>query len=338
MTNQEAQPKVSILCATFNHVNYIEKCLDGFLMQGTDFEFEILINDDASTDGTSEILQEYKRKHPDMITIVSHDTNQYQQGVRGMMKKFLLPIAKGEYICTCEGDDYWTDPKKLQVQVDFMDKNDDYALCFHPVLVKWEDSSKEDIIFPENKEDFSLLSLLKDNFIQTTSVMYRRQDYSKISPDNIIPTDWYTHLFHAQFGKIGFIDKIMAVYRRNNGGIWITQNQNEFWQKHGLDQLKMVMEVRKMYGFLPKQREVINLVVSQTIGNLGVVDKAIGTDLLTAATEIDTEDKAFIIQYRDLLIHSRNLEALANKREGEVSSRVRLGTKICGIVKHLLGR
>lgn len=125
------KPLVSICCLTYNHRPFIEKCLDGFLMQKTTFPVEILIHDDCSTDGTTEIVKEYAAKYPDLIFPIYEEVNQYQNGHAGDIDFFNYKRARGKYIAYCEGDDYWTDPLKLQKQVDFMEANPEYSVCFH---------------------------------------------------------------------------------------------------------------------------------------------------------------------------------------------------------------
>jgi glycosyltransferase involved in cell wall biosynthesis len=125
--------KVSISCITYNQVDYIRSCLDGFLMQKVNFKYEIVINDDASTDGTREVIEEYAQKHPDIIVPVLQTENQVSKGLRGMMIRFTFPLCKGKYIAFCEGDDYWTDPYKLQKQVDFLDANENYGMVFSDI-------------------------------------------------------------------------------------------------------------------------------------------------------------------------------------------------------------
>lgn len=127
MTN----PLVSICCITYNHAQFIRKCLDGFLMQKTDFPIEILIHDDCSTDGTTEIIREYEAKYPDLIFPLYEEENQYQQGKAAEIDFYNYRRARGKYIAYCEGDDYWTDPLKLQKQVDFLEANPEYSVCFH---------------------------------------------------------------------------------------------------------------------------------------------------------------------------------------------------------------
>ena len=106
--------KVSVCCITYNHLPYLRQCLDGLLMQKTTFDFEILLHDDASTDGTTDIVREYAAAYPDLIRPVIQTENQYSSKTRAIITTYLLPLAKGKYIALCEGDDYWTDPLKLQ--------------------------------------------------------------------------------------------------------------------------------------------------------------------------------------------------------------------------------
>lgn len=124
------KPLVSICCVTYNHAPFIRQCLDGFLMQqGVDYE--ILIHDDCSTDGTTEIIKEYASKYPHLIFPLYETENQFCKLGRESMDFYNYRRAQGKYIAICEGDDYWTDPFKLQKQVDFMEAHPDYSVCFH---------------------------------------------------------------------------------------------------------------------------------------------------------------------------------------------------------------
>jgi len=125
----EEQPLVSISCTTFNHSRYICDALYGFLMQKTSFPVEILIHDDASTDGAIKIIEAFEEKYPNIILPIYQTENQYSKGVK-ISSNYNWPRARGKYIALCEGDDYWTDPLKLQKQVDFMEKNPDYVICY----------------------------------------------------------------------------------------------------------------------------------------------------------------------------------------------------------------
>lgn len=228
-------PLLSIVCITYNHARFIRDALDGFVMQKTNFPFEILVNDDASTDGTADIVREYESKYPDLFRCVYQTENQW--GKKSPWKDILFPMARGKYVALCEGDDYWTDENKLQKQVDFMESHPDFSVCFHPVTVHWDDGSEPDYVFPNAKERFyktelELQDLLRHNFIQTNSVVYRwrfHQDPLSLFPNNILPGDWFLHLLHAQTGKIGFLPDVMAVYRRNQGGIWTEAERTPRW-------------------------------------------------------------------------------------------------------------
>ncbi|GBU25162.1 hypothetical protein R83H12_01802 [Fibrobacteria bacterium R8-3-H12] len=244
----EIAPLVSIHCITFNHAKFIRLCLDGFIMQKTNFPFEVLIHDDASTDGTQNIIMEYQQKYPEIIKPIYQTENQYSKNID--MCGFNYERVLGKYVALCEGDDYWTDENKLQIQVDFMESHPECSVCFHPVNVIWEDNSKLNYISSSkekrfNKDVLELRDLLKSNFIYTNSVMYRWQFYGKnyevFYPSDILPMDWYWHLFHSQYGTICFIDKCMSVYNKHAGGIWYGNPD----LNHGIEIIKFYEAVRE---------------------------------------------------------------------------------------------
>ncbi len=222
----ENSPSVSIICSTYNHKNFITKCLDSFIMQKTNFKFEALVCDDCSTDGTREIVIEYGEKFPDIIKPVLPFENQFQAGRTTEKTAGMYKACKGKYIAYCEGDDFWTDPYKLQKQFDFLEKNPKLAGCFHPVRVEFENNEKKPYKYPSNKKMFlkneiNLSDLLKSNYIQTNSVMYKKLDsFPNDCPLNIMPLDWYSHLYHCKHGNFGYINEIMGVYRKHSQGIW----------------------------------------------------------------------------------------------------------------------
>jgi glycosyltransferase involved in cell wall biosynthesis len=260
------QAKVSVIVITYNQENYIREALDGFVAQKTDFAFEVLIGDDCSTDKTPSILDEYAKKYPKTIFPIHRKKNM------GAWQNFtdVIKRAKGDYITLCEGDDYWTDPTKLQQQVNYMDSHKSYSLCFHPVKVLYENTDRY-TIFPETSKtsDFILEKLLKANFIQTNSVMYRRQDYSQL-PNDIMPGDWYMHLYHARFGKIGFINKVMSVYRRHSEGLW-WESQNDIskiWRKHGIGHMKLYQAMMKLFVEDKSLKKIIDQHIEKMLDNI----------------------------------------------------------------------
>ena len=138
MKSIDNQIVVSIQCLTYNHALYIRQCLDGFVMQKTNFRFEAIVHDDASTDGTQDIIREYEKKYPDIIKPIYQKENQYSKGIPGFITNLVSSKCKGKYIAICEGDDYWIDPNKLQMQVDFLESHPEYSMCFHDVDIKAE--------------------------------------------------------------------------------------------------------------------------------------------------------------------------------------------------------
>ena len=221
----DAKPLVSICCLAYNHEPYIRECLDGMLMQRTTFKFEILIHDDASTDNTAKIIKEYAEKYPTIIKPILQTENQYSKG-KGILIPFVYPRAKAKYIALCEGDDYWIDPYKLQKQVDFLEANEEYSLCFHNAIEHWEDGSREDSIFSDVEDrDYSAVEIYKKWTIPTASVVFRKDvidslRYKEVSLNpKFIYGDIILFLTCAEFGKLrGFTDT-MSIYRRHIGGI-----------------------------------------------------------------------------------------------------------------------
>jgi predicted SAM-dependent methyltransferase len=218
-------PLLTVVCITYNHENYIRDALESFIAQKTNFPFEVIISDDASQDGTPEIIREYEEKYGNIIKPI------YRKANLGAMNNFLQTLreARSKYVIYNEGDDYFSDPYKLQKQADFLESHPECSICFHPVTVRFQDGSKPDEAFPSpeyrfNRTELSLDDLIKHNFMQTNSVMYRwrfvSENIQDVLPSSILPGDYYLHLLHAQKGAIGFIDEIMAVYRRHPESLW----------------------------------------------------------------------------------------------------------------------
>ena len=132
---------VSIRCVTYNQEKYISQALDSFLMQKTNFPFEIVVHDDASTDKTIEIIKEYEKKFPDIVKPIYETENQYSKKDNSL-DLIILSHLKGKYTAYCEGDDFWTNKNKLQKQVDFLEQNLDYGFCCTDVDIYYEDKKK----------------------------------------------------------------------------------------------------------------------------------------------------------------------------------------------------
>ncbi len=240
---------VSIICDTYNHEKYISQCLDGFMMQKTNFAFEVLIHDDASTDNTANIIREYESKYPNVIKPIYQTENQYSKGASSYIwKTYQLPRAKGEYIAMCEGDDYWTDPNKLQKQVDFLENNEDYSICFHSVKIWKEEEQKlvNDYITKEVPETTTIVDLANGNYIHTPSVMYRynKKVLNKLrSLSNFSVGDYVLHMLNAKYGKIKKLPNAMAVYRVHSGGVW---SEKAFSDK-AIKWVKMIEKIKPLF-------------------------------------------------------------------------------------------
>lgn len=312
------KPKVSVLCLAYNQEKYIAQAIEGFLMQKTDFDFEILLHDDCSTDGTKEIIKDYAKKYPAVIKPVFQKTNQYSQGKRNFFARFLIPKAEGEYIALCEGDDFWTDSQKLQAQADFLDAHPGHALCFHPVRVFFENNEEAESVYPAQTHGFTVAELLRHNFIQTNSVMYRRQKRYDMALE-VTPADWYLHLYHAQFGKIGYLPKVMAAYRRHENSMWwdTYKDSDSIWRRHGLMHLRLYREMLGMYGGTPKYRTIINVAIDATLQILMGIGQKYGDELFRLAmSEMPEYVEAFAVrQSSTLQLQERLLQKNAEELE-----------------------
>ncbi|HET60263.1 MAG TPA: glycosyltransferase [Chloroflexi bacterium] len=217
------KPLVTISCITYNHASYIHDALEGFLMQKTTFPIEILIHDDASTDGTADIVRDYEKKYPKLILPIYQSKNQYSKGVK-ISSTYQFPRARGKYIAMCEGDDYWTDPLKLQKQVDFLEAHPECSMCFHDVMVIADDGACVSLSYnsSSSRQIYTLDDILEKCFPQTCSVMFKN-NLILAYPDwfyKIINGDWALYVLLAQQGNIGYIEEKMACHRLHTGGVW----------------------------------------------------------------------------------------------------------------------
>ncbi len=243
---------VSICCITYNQEEYIRDALDGFLSQETDFSYEVLIHDDASTDGTADIIREYARQYPEIIKPILQTENQYAKGLTNVSGTYNFPRAKGRYIAMCEGDDYWTDPHKLQRQTDYMEAHPDCSLVFHSACIEVQGRAlterrmrpyrRSRRVSPEEIID-------KISGYPTASLMFRA-DMVKILPDfyvNAPLADIPLQLMAAARGWAYYMDRPMCVYRLGGAFSWTTlMKQGDYERK----QRQYYQDMKKMYrGF-----------------------------------------------------------------------------------------
>ena len=215
-------PFLSISCITYNHAPYIRQCIEGFLMQKTDFSFEVIIHDDASTDGTEEIIREYESKYPDIIKPLYEKENQYVKGRIGSLV-FNFPRAKGKYIALCEGDDYWTDPLKLQKQVELMEKYPEASMCVALNKQVNTTTGKETIDDNYFGKNFPLLYFNDLNkYFHTSTYLIRKTtlDYLTENYSNLFIGDTSLRYLLINEGPFVVLNEVESVYRITGTGIW----------------------------------------------------------------------------------------------------------------------
>ena len=218
-------PLVSVACVTYNHENYISDALDGILTQETDFPFEIIVHDDCSIDNTVNILKKYAQKYPNIIKLILQKENQYSKGI--MPSKTTFKKASGKYISICEGDDYWIDSHKLQIQLDEIRKIKDCQMSFHSAIDVWEDQSKKDGVTTKQANGNKLFSVNEiilggGGFCPTASLILEKEAVVNLPGwfDKAPFGDYFLQIFGSLKGGALYIDRPMSVYRRNAIGSW----------------------------------------------------------------------------------------------------------------------
>tara|TARA_R100001460_G_scaffold98384_1_gene141204 strand:- start:3662 stop:4723 length:1062 start_codon:yes stop_codon:yes gene_type:complete len=249
-------PVVSILCATYNHVNYIEDAIKGFLIQDTGFPYEIIITDDASTDGTKEIVEQYAVKYPRIIKPVFHCENQYSKGLRP--PRFFKELIRGRYCALCEGDDYWIDSKKLRLQVEGLERHPGVDLSIHPAYMLEMETQKTTLMYEHGNCEtilpvYSAVASMSQ-FSPTASYVFRAEAFFSMP-------DWFFEARDLPFGDyfvesiigrggILYFPKALSVYRRNVPGSYTSTTQNAE-EAQLLERLKSILGyTRRLFIFI----------------------------------------------------------------------------------------
>ncbi len=229
MNNQEII--VSICCITYNHESYIAQAIESFLMQKTNFNYELIIGEDCSTDNTRAIIEQLCKKYPGRIKLVGGSKN--VGAVRNHLN--VIQEARGKYIATCDGDDYWVDPLKLQKQVDFMENNPDYTICCHytrvinekgelvyenPLPIRLE-YHYEDVLMG-NREETRMCSLMVKNNHQVRDISKQDWYYKTYGSDTLFKL----FALSKTAGKMCVLPEVMGVYRLHRGGVWSLIDSN----------------------------------------------------------------------------------------------------------------
>ncbi len=219
---------VTVVCVTYNHAAFIRDALEGFVAQQAPWRFKVLVHDDASTDGTAEIVREYERRYPDLIRGVYQTENQYSKGVN-ISRTFLHPLIRGRYVALCEGDDYWTDPHKLEMQVAALEARPGVDICAHRALrIKGGKPRGHvapapfDRLFPAKR-----VILGGGYFVATASLLCRREAYLRQTPmREILANDYSLQIQCSLRGGMYYLHKCMSVYRKGTPGSWSSQHRS----------------------------------------------------------------------------------------------------------------
>ena len=268
--------KVSILCLTYNHEKYIQNALEGFVMQKTNFKFEVLVHDDASTDKTADIVREYEAKYPDIIKPLYQAENQYSKGVK-ISKVYQYPRARGKYLAWCEGDDCWTDPLKLQKQIDFLDNHSDYSMCVHRVRVNDIRTNTEAYIPVINSDrDYSVDEIIRSGTIfQLSSVVFRKELFMQ-KPECFDARgfgDIQLYIYGAICGKVRAMCDVMSTYNHGTASSW-TVNVARNREKsilHSKEKLRMLKAVNEYYNY--EYDKSLSYMIKRTEFNIAYEEK-----------------------------------------------------------------
>ncbi|WP_428305365.1 glycosyltransferase [Lacipirellula sp.] len=231
--------KVSVCMVTYNHERYIAQAIESALAQRVDFPLEIVIGEDCSTDRTREIVRDFARRYPETIRPRLPAKNQ------GGSPNFVNTFAecRGKYVVILEGDDYFLNPNKLQIQADKLDERPDWAIHFHPVKCIYSDGITGADVWPDNfdREEATIHDLFEDNFIPTSGCMFRNRLFDRL-PDWFTQTnlgDWPLNILNAAHGNIGFTKEPMSAYRKHAGGLWT-----------GMDRGRQLMLTFRMFSMI----------------------------------------------------------------------------------------
>jgi glycosyltransferase involved in cell wall biosynthesis len=248
-----AAPLVDVLLITYNHEKYVGRAIESVLAQQTEFGYKLTIGDDCSTDNTQANIRDYADRYPDRINLV------LDQQHRGLLHRDRVGIrtllaSKAKYVALLDGDDYWTDRSKLQKQVSFLEAHSDFAICYHNAEMFYENGSREtaNLLPPEHPEVSSLEDLFLTNFIPTCSVVFRGGLLGEL-PDWLFTlrmADWPIHIMNAQYGKIRFINEVMASYCVHDQGAWSSQTKID----QGLEVIRLLDHVNVYLGLKYKEK------------------------------------------------------------------------------------
>jgi glycosyltransferase involved in cell wall biosynthesis len=235
--------RVSVSMITYNQEVYIERAIESALEQVTDFDFEIVIGEDKSTDSTLSICKKYQSLYPEKIRLIERDTN--IGGVKNYLETY--KACKGTYVAFLEGDDFWIDQKKLQKQADFLDANLDYAICFHNVLQTDHTGELGAPLFDKLPDTTTVRDLCTGDYISTPSCMIRNGQVKEL-PEWVYSMpgcDWVFDILNAECGKIKYMPEAMAAYRSHSNSMWSSLNSTQ----RGMIAINLALELNMRLDF-----------------------------------------------------------------------------------------
>lgn len=265
--NIENSIMVTVWCTVYNHEPYIRDCLEGFMNQKTNFRYEVVVHDDASTDKSAAIIQQYAEKYPDIIKPILQTENQYSKK-NGAIRRIREENSRGKYVAICEGDDYWTDPHKLQEQVDFMESHPEYSLACTDAVVL---SGKTELDWHryDNDCEISLEDIIhkRGAWIYTASMLYRKHllDDYPVFAQKCHVGDYPKAIHLALRGKVYFFAKKMVTYRYLTPGSWssTTRIDESYFPK-------WLSEIRMLQGYNQDSGEQYHKYFERVMGKLAV--------------------------------------------------------------------
>ena len=257
-------PLVSIRTSTYNHGPYIKQCIEGILMQKTNFAFEYIIGEDFSTDETREIVFDYARKYPNIIRVI---TAEYNVGSKANGRR-CINACRGKYMALCEGDDYWTDPLKLQKQVDFLESHPEYTMCFHNACVLNETKYKFELVKIENR-DYNIRELFEEWLVPTASILAKKKVFDKYTFHiDLLNGDIFFVLSAVSLGKVRGMKDVMSVYRVQDKGLTISRVKDAPMELEK-QYVKHFLLLKSIFSGIPQKS--LNKRLSNTYINIGIL-------------------------------------------------------------------
>ncbi|MCB1064303.1 MAG: glycosyltransferase [Verrucomicrobiae bacterium] len=289
-------PLLSICCSVYNHERFLREALEGILKQETTFPVEVVVRDDASSDGTVAIIEEYAIRFPNLFRLVIYKENQREKGLRAMPE--FVSMARGEFIAICEGDDFWTSPTKLQSQIDKLEQSPKHSACFHQVNMVNHQSEPTGNTLPLDAylRELTFNDFLEENPVATCSVVVRREVIPAYTA--VITTlpmlDWPTWIFASLKGPFAYLPQAMGAYRTHENGVWT--------RMPSLDRLRStILLFLALRAALPKghSREIRN--------RLGRLHLQLARQLMTSGDLVGARQSLFASVFHSVSgLHSRN--------------------------------